>query len=61
MLWSHKPNYAAPLDHSWHDLRVRAEDVLWEARAIVENTREILASSQRFRENRREPDKATRH
>jgi hypothetical protein len=51
------PNYAVPLDYSWHDLKVRAEDVMREARRIVESTRMVLAHSQQIRANLCEPDK----
>ena len=51
------PNYAVSLDYSWSDLKVRAEEVMREARRIVESTRMVLAHSQQIRENLREPDK----
>jgi hypothetical protein len=51
------PNYAVPLDYSWNDLKVRAEDVMSEARCIVESTRIALAHAQQIRANLCEPNK----
>jgi len=56
MLQPHNPNYAVPLDYSWNDLKVRAEEAMREARRIVESTRMVLAHSQQIRENLSEPD-----
>ena len=57
MLPSNSLNYTGQLDYSWKDMKVKADDLMQEARVIVQITRTVLARSQQLRENLRKPDK----
>ena len=48
------------LNYSWKDMKVKADDLMQEARVLVQITRTVVARSQQLRENLRKPAKRVR-